>query len=281
MQQSESLLRPPLPSLLRFAECLRHHNSSRSHPNMAADVTVSNRLRLLASDLDVSPDLFNRLARLDVLNDWELSKFLEEFKYRRLNVSFKDSERELLIAGKDVEEMAVFDDFMLDVWKKYYIEEDVAQIGIFQGTFTLPTEVSAMLWMKCWIFVHENFHYGEKYHLLIRLGVCWMDLFMTCSWTLKTPESNPIFKEIREKSANTSCIRVKKVKCSKQHVSVGPRLIIIRRDTMNNFFSKATDSRETTAGTAILFRIYFRTINTYYFRPKYKIWSWSPTHTKQ
>ena len=104
-------------------------------------VVVNGSLKLIASDSEETTCFFGRLARLDVNDGEELSKFLGEYKFRQVSVSRQAKDREMLVAGRDAEETAIFDDFTLDVWKKYYVDEDVVQIGIFQGTFSLPTEV--------------------------------------------------------------------------------------------------------------------------------------------
>lgn len=84
---------------------------------------------------------FTRLRKLDVNNENELTSFLNDYKYRKVIVS--GFNRDLVIVGRN--ESTVFDDFTLQVWKKYYIEEDVAQIGILQGTLSFPVEVRLLL----------------------------------------------------------------------------------------------------------------------------------------
>ena len=80
---------------------------------------------------------FARLRKLNVNNESDLASFLDEFKYRKLVVS--GFNRDLVIVGRN--ESTVFDDFTLQVWKKYYIDEDVAQIGVLQGSLSFPVEV--------------------------------------------------------------------------------------------------------------------------------------------
>ena len=99
-------------------------------------VAVSNVFHLDdENDKDV---FFSRLARLDVNNFPELKSFLGNYKLRKLQVSGLSSE--FVIVGRD--ESAVFDDYVLDVWRKYYIEEEVVQIGIIQAKLPFPLEVS-------------------------------------------------------------------------------------------------------------------------------------------
>lgn len=80
---------------------------------------------------------FARLRKLDVNIESELASFLDEYKYRKLVVS--GFNRDLVIVGRN--ESTVFDDFTLQVWKKYYIDEDVVQIGLLQGSLSFPVEV--------------------------------------------------------------------------------------------------------------------------------------------
>lgn len=97
-------------------------------------VAVSNVFHLDdENDKDV---FFSRLARLDANNFRELKNFLDNYKLRKLQVSGLSSE--FVIVGRD--ESAVFDDYVLDVWRKYYIEEEVVQIGIIQAKLPLPLE---------------------------------------------------------------------------------------------------------------------------------------------
>ena len=80
---------------------------------------------------------FARLRKLDVNNESELASFLDDYKYRKLVVS--GFNRDLVIVGRN--ESTVFEDFTLQVWKKYYIDEDVIQIGVLQGSLSFPVEV--------------------------------------------------------------------------------------------------------------------------------------------
>lgn len=87
---------------------------------------------------------FSRLRKLNVNNPSELDSFLDDYKYRKLIVT--GFNRDLVIVGRN--ESTVFEDFTLQVWKKYYIEEDVVQIGILQGSLSFPVEVSSPLHYK-------------------------------------------------------------------------------------------------------------------------------------
>lgn len=91
---------------------------------------------------------FARLRKLNVNNPSELDSFLDDYKYRKLIVA--GFNRDLVMVGRN--ESTVFEDFTLQVWKKYYIEEDVVQIGILQGSLSFPVEVSSSLHQKQIIF---------------------------------------------------------------------------------------------------------------------------------
>lgn len=80
---------------------------------------------------------FARLRQLNVNNTSELNSFLDDYKYRKLIVT--GFNRDLVIVGRN--ESTVFEDFTLQVWKKYYIDEEVAQIGVLQGSLSFPVEV--------------------------------------------------------------------------------------------------------------------------------------------
>lgn len=96
---------------------------------------ISNAFQLV--DPSDKERFFTRLRKLDVNNENELTSFLNDYKYRKVIVS--GFNRDLVIVGRN--ESTVFDDFTLQVWKKYYIDEDVVQIGILQGTLSFPVEV--------------------------------------------------------------------------------------------------------------------------------------------
>ena len=98
-------------------------------------VAVSN---VFTVDDESDKDLFfSRLARLNVNDSAELSDFLGDYKLRKLHVVGFNSE--FVIVGRD--ESAVFDDYILDVWRKYYVGEEVVQIGIIQAKLPFPLEV--------------------------------------------------------------------------------------------------------------------------------------------
>lgn len=80
---------------------------------------------------------FARLRKLNVNNEGELASFLDDYKYRKVIVA--GFNRDLVIVGRN--ESTVFDDFTLQVWKKYYIDEDVVQIGVLRGSLSFPVEV--------------------------------------------------------------------------------------------------------------------------------------------
>ena len=111
-----------------------------------ANAGVSSGFQL--ADTRDMEEFFSRLRKLDVNSSSELASFLEDYKYRKLVVS--GFNRDLVIVGRD--ESAVFEDFTLQVWKKYYIDEDVVQIGVLQGSLSFPVEVSSghvIQWSVC------------------------------------------------------------------------------------------------------------------------------------
>lgn len=99
-----------------------------------AENDLSSAFRL--ADPTDKEQFFSRLRQLDVNNEIELAAFLNDYKYRKLVVS--GFNRDLVIVGRN--ESTVFDDFTLQVWKKYYIEEDVVQIGVLQSSLSFPVE---------------------------------------------------------------------------------------------------------------------------------------------
>lgn len=101
-----------------------------------AENDLSSAFRL--ADPTDKEQFFSRLRQLDVNNEIELAAFLNDYKYRKLVVS--GFNRDLVIVGRN--ESTVFDDFTLQVWKKYYIEEDVVQIGVLQSSLSFPVEVT-------------------------------------------------------------------------------------------------------------------------------------------
>ena len=101
-----------------------------------AENDLSSAFRL--ADPTDKEQFFSRLRKLDVNNESALAAFLNDYKYRKLVVS--GFNRDLVIVGRN--ESTVFDEFTLQVWKKYYIEEDVVQIGVLQSSLSFPVEVS-------------------------------------------------------------------------------------------------------------------------------------------
>lgn len=89
-------------------------------------------------DQDVDQEQFyTRLIKLDVNDEQGLSSFLNDYKFKKLSV--KGLNRDLIFAGREA--TALFDDFILEIWKKYYVNEDVVQIAILQGSLPFPLEV--------------------------------------------------------------------------------------------------------------------------------------------
>ena len=101
-----------------------------------AGITVSSAFHLHDKDID-REEFFKRLSKLDVNDDQNLTGFLEAFKFKKLSINGLN--RVIIFAGREA--TALFDDFTLEIWKKYYINEDVVQIAILQGNLPFPLEV--------------------------------------------------------------------------------------------------------------------------------------------
>ncbi|XP_031562661.1 uncharacterized protein LOC116298379 [Actinia tenebrosa] len=100
-----------------------------------AGVIVSSAFDLHDKDIN-REDFFKRLSNLDVNDYQNLSGFLEDFKFKKLSINGLN--RVIIFAGREA--TALFDDFTLEIWKKHYINEDVAQIAILQGSLPFPLE---------------------------------------------------------------------------------------------------------------------------------------------
>lgn len=97
---------------------------------------ISSAFHLHDQDID-HDEFFTKLIKLDVNDEQGLSSFLNEYKFKKLSV--KGLNRDLIFAGREA--TALFDDFTLEIWKKYYVNEEVIQIAILQGTLPFPLEV--------------------------------------------------------------------------------------------------------------------------------------------
>ena len=102
--------------------------------------TISSAFHLQDQDID-RDEFFRRLIQLDVNDEQGLSGFLSDYKFKKLSV--KGLNRDLIFAGREA--TALFEDFTLEIWRKYYINEDVVQIAILQGTLPFPLEVRCPL----------------------------------------------------------------------------------------------------------------------------------------
>lgn len=101
---------------------------------------------------------FARLRKLNVNNEGELASFLDDYKYRKVIVA--GFNRDLVIVGRN--ESTVFDDFTLQVWKKYYIDEDVVQIGVLQGSLSFPVEVRLDYQTNKPVFICRNIWFSKS-----------------------------------------------------------------------------------------------------------------------
>eukprot|EP00795_Rhopilema_esculentum_P013099 gene13099-3886_t len=84
---------------------------------------------VLTDDVDVQK-FFRMLSSLDVNSKESLQPFLEKFggvKFRVSGVS-----ESVAITGNDSQSSPDFEQFSIDLWKEYYIQEDVYQLGILE-----------------------------------------------------------------------------------------------------------------------------------------------------
>ena len=91
-------------------------------------------------DIDVQA-FFSKLADLNVNDNACLQDFLEKFrgvKFRIAGIS-----ESIVVTGNDSTNSADFEQFSIDLWKEYYIQEDVYQIGILEDKS--PIEVNKRL----------------------------------------------------------------------------------------------------------------------------------------
>lgn len=116
--------------------CYFRHNYCQAASTKMAGVTVSSAFDLHDKEIN-REEFFKRLSKLDVNDHQNLSGFLEDFKFKKLSINGLN--RVIIFAGREA--TALFDDFTLEIWKKYYINEDVAQIAILQGNLPFPLEV--------------------------------------------------------------------------------------------------------------------------------------------
>ena len=84
---------------------------------------------LIDEDVDAQK-FFRQLANIDLKNQDGLQTFLEKFRGVKFRVS-GISER-IMITGSPTDASAEFEQFSLDLWKQYYIQEDVYQLGILE-----------------------------------------------------------------------------------------------------------------------------------------------------
>ncbi len=84
---------------------------------------------ILSDDVDAQA-FFEMLSHLNVTNEDSVEVFLGKFrgcKFRVAGIS-----ESILITGNDPSRLADFEQFALDLWKQYYIQEDVYQLGILE-----------------------------------------------------------------------------------------------------------------------------------------------------
>jgi len=84
---------------------------------------------VITEDVDVQL-FFELLGNLNV-NDYEnLQQFLQKFRGVKFSVS--GISESIVISGNDARSSAEFEEFSVDLWKQYYIQEDVFQLGILE-----------------------------------------------------------------------------------------------------------------------------------------------------
>ena len=92
---------------------------------------------VLSDEIDAET-FFKELSNIDVKKDETLSSFLGSFRGTRFRVA--GISESILITGGDASALADFEQFSLDLWKQYYIQEDVYQLGILEDKS--PLEVA-------------------------------------------------------------------------------------------------------------------------------------------
>ena len=96
---------------------------------------------LINEDVDAQK-FFRQLANLDLKNEDSLQSFLEKFRGVKFRVS-GISER-IMITGSPTDASAEFEQFSLDLWKQYYVQEDVYQLGILEDKSPLEVTVKSV-----------------------------------------------------------------------------------------------------------------------------------------
>lgn len=93
-----------------------------------------------SEDIDVQT-FFAMLADLNVNDSACLERFLE--KFRGINFRVAGLSESIVITGNESATSQEFEQFSIDLWKEYYIQEDVYQLGILEDKS--PIEVSKSL----------------------------------------------------------------------------------------------------------------------------------------
>ena len=84
---------------------------------------------VLSEDVDVQ-NFFDLLANLKVNDKDALRQFVDKFRGVKFRVS--GISECIAITGNDSHSSADFEEFSIDLWKEYYIQEDVYQLGILE-----------------------------------------------------------------------------------------------------------------------------------------------------
>ena len=106
---------------------------------------------VVTEDVDVQT-FFDLLANLNVNDHENLQQFLKQFQGIKFSVS--GISESIVITGNDARSSADFEEFSVDLWKEYYIQEDVFQLGILEDKS--PIEVGMV---NHNIIVYRLFYY--------------------------------------------------------------------------------------------------------------------------
>ena len=99
---------------------------------------------VVTEDIDVQT-FFDLLANLNVNDCENLQQFLKKFRGVKFCVS--GISESIVITGNDARSSAEFEEFSVDLWKEYYIQEDVYQLGILEDKS--PIEVGWVIHPAC------------------------------------------------------------------------------------------------------------------------------------
>ena len=119
---------------------------------------------VVTDDVDVQK-FFRMLSSLDVNSKESLEPFLEKFggvKFRVSGIS-----ESVAITGNDSQSSPDFEQFSIDLWKEYYIQEDVYQLGILEDKSPLEVKYQLTCTLKYLLYLPSAvfFSWSEMFEL--------------------------------------------------------------------------------------------------------------------